>query len=99
MIYEEMVIIGCRAVHALVVLIFLLLVRRIRMLFSLKKFYSSRAIIPQNFSSSGLVVPEELGNKQTHRLTHSLTSYCFYRVILIQCYDDYEVRTPVSDNT
>ena len=31
--------------------------------------------------SSGLVVLGELGNKQTDRLTHSLTSHCFYRVI------------------
>ena len=29
-------------------------------------------IIPQNFSSSGLVVSEELGNKQTHKLTDIL---------------------------
>ena len=36
-----------------------------------KTFLISREIIPQNFSSSGLVVLEELGNKK-HRLTHSL---------------------------
>ena len=36
-----------------------------------------RAIIPQNFSSFGFVVLEELRNKQTNTQTHSLTSYCF----------------------
>ena len=42
-----------------------------------------RAIIPQNFSSLGFAVLEELGNKQTHRLNHSLTSYCFSQMLNI----------------
>ena len=39
--------------------------------------------MPQNFSSLGFAVSEELGNKhiQTNKQTHSLTSYCFHRVI------------------
>jgi len=42
-----------------------------------KTFWNPRGIIPQNFSSSGLVSSEELGNKQIN----SLTSYCFRRRI------------------
>jgi len=42
-----------------------------------KTFWIPRRIIPQNFSSSGLVSFEELGNKQIN----SLTSYCFRRRI------------------
>ena len=38
-------------------------------------------MINQNFSSLGFAVSQELGNKQTHRLTDSLTFYCFDRVI------------------
>ena len=38
---------------------------------------------------SGLVVSEELGNKHTDKLTHSLTD-CFYRVIIHENYDEYE---------
>ena len=48
-----------------------------------KTFCIPRGIIPQNFSSSGLVVSQELWNKQTNRQTHSLTFYCFSRVITI----------------
>ena len=33
--------------------------------------------IPHNFSSSGLVVTEELGNKQTHRLAERLGKNSF----------------------
>ena len=53
--------------------IFLLTVRRIRMFFKPKTFLIPRGIIPQNFSSLGFAVSEELGNKQTHRQNHSLT--------------------------
>ena len=35
-----------------------------------KTFLIPREIIPQSFSSSGLVVSEKLGNKQTHKLTY-----------------------------
>ena len=67
--------IECSTVHALV--FFLLTVRRIRICFSLKSFAPpTRGIIPQNFSSLGFVVSEELGNRQTHLLT----SYCFRRL-------------------
>ena len=38
-------------------------------------FYPKTFCIPQNFSSSGIFVLEELGSKQTDKLTHSLTSY------------------------
>ena len=50
--------------------------------FQPKTFSIPRGIIPQNFSSLGFAVSQELGNKQTHRLTDSLTFYCFDRVIL-----------------
>ena len=47
-----------------------------------KTFFIQRGIIPQNFSSLGFAVSEELGNeqtkKQTHRPTHSLTDWRFY---------------------
>ena len=46
-----------------------------------KTFPIPRGISPKNFSSLGFAVSEELGKKQIGRLTHSLTSYCFYRVI------------------
>ena len=47
-----------------------------------KTFCIPRGIIPQDFSSSGLVVSEELGNKHPNRQTNSLTFYYFYRVIV-----------------
>ena len=57
--------------------------------FQPKTFLIPREIITQKFSSSGLVVSEELGNKQTNRqtnsLTHSLTDWRFYRVITLIC--------------
>ena len=37
--------------------------------FQPKTFSIPRGIIPQNFSSLGFAVSQELGNKQTHRLT------------------------------
>ena len=40
--------------------------------FQPKTFPIPRGIIPQNFSSLGFAVSEELGNKQTHKLTHIL---------------------------
>ena len=49
--------------------------------FQPKTFSIPRGIIPQNFSSLGFAVSQELGNKQTHTQTHSLTFYCFDRVI------------------
>ena len=51
------------------------------MFFSLKTSSSQRGIIPQNFSSLGFAVSEELGNKQTNNQTDSLTDWRFYRVI------------------
>ena len=51
------------------------------LIFLPKTFSIPSIIIPQNFSLSGLVVYEELGNKQTTTQTHSLTFYCFNRVI------------------
>ena len=45
--------------------------------FKPKTFSIPRGIIPQNFSSLGFAVSEDLGNIQTHRLTHSLTDLCF----------------------
>ena len=55
-----------------------LTVRRIQIFFSLK---------PQNFSSLGFAVSEELGNKQTNNQTNkqtdSLTDWCFDREIKI----------------
>ena len=41
--------------------------------FQPKTFCIPRGIIPQNFSSLGFAVSEELGNKQTNKQTHSLT--------------------------
>ena len=38
--------------------------------FQPKTFLIPRGIIPQNFSSLGFAVSEELGNKQTNRQTH-----------------------------
>ena len=49
--------------------------------FQPKTFSIPRGMIPQNFSSLGFAVSQELGNKQTHTQTHSLTFYCFDRVI------------------
>ena len=46
--------------------------------FSLKPSAPQGEIIPQNFSSLGFAVSEELGNKQTD---NSLISYCFFKVI------------------
>ena len=51
--------------------------------FYLKTICSPRGIKSQNFCSLELTVLEELGNKQTDKLTHSLTFYCFYRVIFL----------------
>merc|ERR1711876_48576 len=39
--------------------------------FSLKTFPIPRGIIPQNFSSLGFAVSEELGNIQTHHTPHT----------------------------
>ena len=50
-------------------------------IFQPKTFPMPRGIIPHNFRSLGFAVSEELGNKLTNKQTHSLTSYCFYRVI------------------
>ena len=47
--------------------------------FKPKTFCIPSGIIPQNLSSSGLVVSEELGNKQTDSLTDS----CFDREIIL----------------
>ena len=44
--------------------------------FSLKPSAPQGEIIPQNFSSLGFAVSEELGNKQTD---NSLISYCFLK--------------------
>ena len=41
--------------------------------FQPKTFLIPRGIIPQNFSSLGFAVSEEIGNKQTSKETHSLT--------------------------
>ena len=49
--------------------------------FSLKPSAPQGEIIPQNFSSLGFAVSEELGNKHTDKQTDSLTLYCFYGVI------------------
>ena len=47
---------------------------RIRMFFFPKTICIPRGIIPQNFSSTDLVVSEKLANKQTHTYTNSLMS-------------------------
>ena len=49
--------------------------------FQPKTFCIPGGIIPQNFSSLGFAVSEELGNKQTNTQTHSLTDWCFDREI------------------
>ena len=51
--------------------------------FQPKTFLIPRGIIPQNFSSLGFAVSEELGNKQTNKQIHSLTDWRFYRVITL----------------
>ena len=53
--------------------IFLLTVRRIRLFFSLKPSPYQGEIIPQNLSSLGFAVSEELGNIQIDTQTDSLT--------------------------
>ena len=54
--------------------------------FQPKTFPIPRGIIPQNFISLGFAVSEELGNIQTHththKLTHSLTDWCFDKEII-----------------
>ena len=55
-------------------------------IFQPKTFLILREIIPQNFSSLGFAVSEELGNKQKNSLTHSLTDWRFYRVIHSKIY-------------
>ena len=73
-------------IHALLFSIFRRMVCRIRKLFQLKTICTLRGIIPQNFSSLGLTVSEELTNvnKPTqHRQTNSQTSYCFRRMIML----------------
>ena len=47
--------------------------------FQPKTFPIPRGIFPQNFILLGFAVSEELGNKQTHTQTHSLTDWRFYR--------------------
>ena len=70
-------IIGCSTIHALFCFYFLANgLTNLDVLWH-KTFLIPREIIPQNFSSSGLVILEELGNKQTDRLTHSLTDIIF----------------------
>ena len=61
--------------------IFLLTVRRIRMFFSLKPSPSQGESSLKISARWGSAFPEELGNKQTNRLTHSLTDWCFDREI------------------
>ena len=48
-----------------------------------KTFLFPRGIIPKNFSSLGFAVSEELGNKQTNRLNHSLTDWRFYTLHIV----------------
>ena len=48
--------------------------------FQPKTFCIPRGIIPQNFSSLGFAVSEELGNKHPNRQTDSLIDWRFYRV-------------------
>ena len=48
-----------------------------------KTFFIPREIIPHKFSSLGFAVSEELGKKQTKIQTHSLTDWCFYRVMIV----------------
>ena len=66
---KSVVILEGSTIHTLVFLIFLLTVPRIRKFSSLKPSPSQKGIIPQNFSSLGLAVSEELGNIQTDSLT------------------------------
>ena len=73
----------CSTVHALVILYFPANGLTNQEDFQPKTICTPRAIIPQNFSSLGFSVLEELGNKQTHRLNHSLTSYCLSQMLNI----------------
>ena len=50
-----------------------------------KTICTPRGIISQNFSSLGLIVSEELGNKHTSTQTNTLTSYCFRKRIRREC--------------
>ena len=68
-----MVIIEGSRVHALVYFCFHANGLTNPNVFKPKTFCIPREIIPQNFSSSGLVVLEELGNKQTNIQTDRLT--------------------------
>ena len=40
-------------------------------------------MFPEILSLIDAAVSEELGNKQTHRQTHSLTDWRFYRVMIL----------------
>ena len=71
------------SIHA----IFLLTVRRIQMFFLPKTFSIPRGIIPQNFRSLGFTVSEELGNIQTHSLTHWQTGALIERYLWISTKD------------
>ena len=51
--------------------------------FQPKRFLNPREIIPQNYSSSGLVILEELGNNQTNRQTH------WHTFAFIEGYEEY----------
>ena len=62
---------GCTTIHA----IFLLTVRRIRMAFSLKISLSQG-------ESSLKISAQQVKSFRKNKLTHSLTFYCFYTVIL-----------------
>ena len=71
------------SVHALVFFYFPANASTNSDIFLPKTFCIPREIIIRNFSYSGLVVSEELGNKQINKQTYSLTSYCLYRVISV----------------
>ena len=79
---KSVVIIECSIVHALV---FHCPANSSKNLdvFLFKTICTPREIIPQNFRSLGFAVSEELGNKQTNRLTFSLTDWRFYRMICL----------------
>ena len=78
---KSMVIIEGSRVHALVFFYFPADCLPDLDVFYPKTFCIQRGIIPENFRSLGFAVSEELGNKQTHTQTHSLTDWRFYRVI------------------
>ena len=81
----SVVIIECSTVHALVLFMFLLTVRQIRMFFSLKPSLSQGESSLKISARWGSPFWRSQGtNKQTNKHTHSLTDWCFDREIKLR---------------